>query len=156
MANTNFYSDIPFFGGISGVVGTLTANTPQLGTRICYDGKEYVYVYNGGNSQIGPKYGITPQTGCSSYTGTLTSVAYGAFHGVVVHATITTSAYGWVCSRGVVQVVCGSGTATGTPITVGADGVVATYVCGTTGKEIGWVVSASSGSTAQVTAYINC
>jgi hypothetical protein len=156
MANTNYYSDIPFFGGISQVVSTLTANTPQLGTRITYDGKQYVYVYNGGNSQINPGYGICPQSGCTSYTGTITSVAYGLFHGVVQHSTLTTSTYGWVQYKGIAQVHIGSSTAQGTAITVGADGVFATYVCGTTGKECGWVVSASSGSTAQVTAYIAC
>ena len=143
------------FGGISGVTATRGSGDPQIGARVIYNSREFVYVHNAGDRDIPPSYGITPQTACSSYSGTLSSAAYGQMFGVVVHATLTTGTYGWVCNRGVVQVRIGSAAVDGNFISVGANGVFATYVCGTTGKEVGFIVSASSGSTAMATAYVN-
>ena len=150
-----FYSNTPvIFEGISGVVTTLVSKSPQIGSRVNYEGNDYVYVYNGGNSEISKGYGICPQTAATGFTGTITSVAKDPFLGVVVHATLPTASWGWVCNKGIVPVAIASAAAVGTAFSVSADGVFATYVCGTTGKEVGKILTASSGSTAIATAYI--
>jgi len=151
------YSATPvIFGGISNVVTTRASKDPEPGQRCIYGNVEYVYVYNGGNSDIPPTYGVAPQTAASGYTGTLTTVAYDTILGVCQHTTITTGAYGWVACKGVVHVYTSAAISTGAKLTVGADGYFGTYVCGTTGKEIGKVLVASSAATTvTATAYIS-
>jgi hypothetical protein len=63
---------------------------------------QWKYVYNGGNSQINPTNGCAILSGASgAYTCTLSSIAsYGMMIGLCVHATITTSSYGWVLKEG--------------------------------------------------------
>jgi hypothetical protein len=76
--------------------------------------------------------------------------------GVCQHTTIATSAYGWVAYRGVVNVFASAAIAAGAFATVGANGYFATYVCGTTGKEIGKFLTAVSAATNVTgTAYIS-
>lgn len=150
------YSATPvFFGGISSVVSARVSSSPQVGDKITYDGIDYVYIYNAGTTQISKGNLCVPATATAGYSCTVSSAVYGIPVGVCVHATLTTNTYGWVATKGTMQVVAGSACAQGTAICVGSNGAFATYVCGTTGKEYGYTTSASSGSTGMVTAYIS-
>lgn len=150
-----FYSNTPIlFGGISNVTAT-RGKDPEVGTRVCYNGVDYVFIYNAGATQISKGQVCVPATGTAGYSCTVSSAVYGIPVGVCVHATLTAATYGWVAYRGTVEVNAPSACAQGTAICVGSNGAVATYVCGTTGKEYGYTTSASSGSTAMVTAYIS-
>jgi hypothetical protein len=151
------YSAAPIIcEGISSVVATRTSKSPEPGQRIVYNGVEYVYIYNGGTTDLPPTYGIAPQTACSGYTGTISTAAYDTILGVCQHTTITAGAYGWVACKGVVRVFTSAAISTGAFLTVGANGYFGTYVCGTTGKEIGKVLVASSAATnVTATAYIS-
>jgi len=152
----SFYSNTPIlFGGISGVTAT-RGKDPEPGTRIIYAGKEYVYVYNAGTTQISKGNVAVIATSTTGYSCTVSSAVFGIPVGVCVHATLTTATYGWLAFRGTVEVSAPSACVQGSAIGVGANGAVATYLCGTTGKEFGYTVSAGSGSTAMVTAYISC
>ena len=138
------------FGGISGVVTTLTGKYPQVGTTVNYEGTDYVYVYNGGDQPIYPGMGIVAQTAAAGYTGTVSSVTYDRIFGVVVHTTMLTSTHGWVAYRGLVSLYTSAAIDTGAFVTVAADGMFATYICHSatgTGKEIGKVLVASSAAT---------
>jgi hypothetical protein len=153
------YSNTPvFFGGISGVVTTLVANSPSLGDRILYGQREYVYVHNSGNSDIPPTYAIVPATGATGYSGTISSVARDPMFGVVVHATLPTGAYGWVCYRGSnVRVGVASAIATGAQVALSTARSFVTWTTMTTdGVPVGKVLVASSGSTAVADVYLNC
>jgi hypothetical protein len=154
----SFYSAAPvIFGGISSVTATRGSKDPEPGQRCTYANVDYVYIYNGGASDIPPTYGCVPQTAASGYTATLTSVAKDTLLGVCQHTTIPASSYGWVANRGVVRVFTSAAISTGAFLTVSTDGYFATYVCGTTGKEIGKVLVASSAATnVTATAYISC
>lgn len=104
---------------------TTLTNSVELGTSIEYEGRAYVYVYNGGNSQALPGHGVTV-SGVSGYTVTISSTSMiDAFVGVVHHATIATAYYGWVVTRGntKVRATTNSGLAAGDIINAGADGV---------------------------------
>jgi len=152
---SNFYSEAPVvFSSVSAVTATRGSNDPQIGARMVHSSKEYVYIYNAGASDIYPRYGVAPKTACTSYSGTLSSAAYGKLFGVVVHTTIPAASYGWVCYRGVVPLATTSASiAVKAFVCVDADGTFSTYVCGTTGKEIGQVTVAGAAGT--ITAYIN-
>ena len=146
-----------FFGGISGVVTTLVANSPELGARVQYGQRDYVYVHNAGNSDIPPTYAIVPATSATGYSGTITSVARDPMFGVVVHATLTTGAYGWVCYRGPnVRVCVASAIVTGAQIALSTVGSFVTWTTMTTdGVPVGKVLVASSGSTAVADVYLS-
>ena len=138
------------FGGISGVVTALTSNSPQVGTKVNYEGTEYIYVYNGGDRPIYPGMGIVGQAAAEGYTGTVSSITYDRIFGVVVHTTMLTSTHGWVAFRGFVSLYTSAAIATGAFVTVAADGMFSTYTCHSaagTGKEIGKVLVASSAAT---------
>jgi hypothetical protein len=117
---------------------------------------DYVYIYNSGGTQLSKGQVCVPATATTGYSVTVSSAVYGIPVGVCVHATIAAASYGWVAYRGTVEVNAPSACAQGSSIGTGANGAVATYLCGTTGKEWGYTVSAGSGSTAMVTAYISC
>ena len=152
----SFYSNTPImFGGISGVTAT-RGNDPEPGARINYAGREFVYVYNAGGTAIAPGKCCVPATSTTGYSCTVSSAVYGIPVGVCVHASIPAASYGWVCYRGTCEVSVPSACAQGSALCVGSNGALATYACGTTGKEFGYTTSASSGSTGMVTAYISC
>lgn len=151
----SFYSDTPImFGGISGTTAT-RGKDPEPGTRVNYAGREFVYIYNAGGTAVAPGKLVVAATGTAGYSCTVSAATYGIPVGVCVHATIAAASYGWVCYRGTCEVAIPSACAQGTVIAVNTNGVFATYICGTTGKEVGYMVSASSGSTALATAYIS-
>lgn len=116
---------------LSAVTGTPGRQAPSLGTRLWADGKEWIYVYNEGTSQASPGYGLTVNavSGCvSPYSCTVSSNSGSPLVGVVVHATLTTATYGWVCSKGVVPAMPGSSYAVGIPLALDLNGVFVTAI----------------------------
>lgn len=115
------------FGSVSMVTATRGVNDPEVGT-IVYDGDEkYMFVYNAGNSQVSPGYGVTVSavTGYSVTVSTTTMIDHVV--GVCKHATLTTGTYGYVLLQGfgTAKMPANSGCAAGQLLTVGADGVFA-------------------------------
>lgn len=95
-----------FLNSISPVINesvsnvTLT-NSVVPGSRLSdSSGNQYIYVYNGGNSQISQGQGCVV-SGLSGYTVTVSSTT-GAdlMIGIARNATINTAAYGWVMVEG--------------------------------------------------------
>ena len=117
---------------------TLTPSV-SLGTRRFYNGVDYVYCYNQGNSQISPGYGAIASL-CSGYSVTVSSVTGDMCFGVVHNATATTSTYFWLAQRGFVSVevgdtVIGNHTAaTGMPIALMSLGKFYAVTSGATGN----------------------
>lgn len=86
------------FESVSNVTAT---NSVDLGTRVRVGAREFVYVYNGSDTQISIGEGAIMQTGTSGFTvcvSSVTNVDY--FAGVVYHTTMTTNTYGWLLVRG--------------------------------------------------------
>ena len=94
-----------FTESVSAVTSTKPAGI-ALGTiryeSLSGENCKWRYVYNGGNSAIAPTYGVTLLSGgVGGYTMTLSSIASTTVgQGLVVHATIGTSQYGWVLTEG--------------------------------------------------------
>lgn len=103
-----FHSEGPVLvESISNVTATRGARDPELGTRVIKNDKTYLYVYNAGNSQVPPSYGVVQAggSGTSGYSVTISSVTGADFLlGVVEHATLTTGTYGWIVQKGLVDV----------------------------------------------------
>ena len=95
---------------------SLTTTVAQftLGSRVIYDGNEYVYVYNGAaNSKITtgqPAVMDIAQSLSSGYTVTVTNAASqaGVFAGVA-QQTFNTGTYGWIMTRGLSLVALDAG-----------------------------------------------
>lgn len=93
-----------FESSVSAVVAT---NTIQLGTKRYQDGREYMYVYNRSVSTalVGramARVGSTVPSSTSGFSGVIsTATNVNDILGVVVHANIPPSYYGWVCTKGV-------------------------------------------------------
>jgi len=146
------------FESVSAVTAT---NTVELGTRRTVSGNEYVYVYNDGGSDINPGYAAVPAAGTTSYSCTVSATTSADIvFGVCKHTTLTTATYGWLLTRGYVNIEtnAASGTVTtGTLIEVGANGDFSP-VSNTTGnlspavgKALDTIVTGASGS-----AYVSC
>lgn len=150
------------FGSLSMVTGTLGPKDPELGTRVIANGLEYVFVYNEADTQAVPGMGLVTNAGATSaYSATISSTTSADFClGVVRHATLTTTTYGWVVVRGVTPVKAGatSGTiTTGKAFEMAANGLF-TPVSNTTGnlspaigKALNTIVSSANGD-----AFISC
>ena len=115
---------------ISAVVSaaTRTSKHPKLGERITVAGNKYIYVYNGGNSQISKGYAAVAMVGCTEFTCTVSSVSGDVPLGVCKHATLTTDTYGWLLTRGYGVAFAGADIGTDLPITLDVNGTVITGV----------------------------
>ncbi len=95
------------FNSISMVTATLGTKDPQVGDVCRIGAEEYIFVYNGGNSDLPPGKCATV-TGVSGYTVTVSSVGASLGNdyivGVCKHATLTTATYGWLVTRGFVPI----------------------------------------------------
>lgn len=104
---------------------TMTTLTPSvdLGTRRVENGKEYIYVYNGGGASVTSGYGVTV-SGFSGFTVTVSSVTQVNHFVGVAPVTFATAVYGWVQTKGFAQVVMGadSSAAVSDPMRASADG----------------------------------
>lgn len=119
-------SDPVIFLGVSATTDSLGANDQAPGYRVSYEGREYVLVYNDGNSEIYPGYGVVPQSGATQMSVTVSAVTSAdAVVGVVRNTTIATGYYGWAVSRGItpLELNATSGTvAAGDLAEIGANG----------------------------------
>lgn len=111
------------FGSVSMVTTSLGPNDPKVGDRTRSGDEEYLFVYNTGGEQISPSYGVIV-SGVTGYSVSISSVGRADFCvGVCKNATITTGAYGWVVTKGFVDVECGDDAiAKGDLIAISADG----------------------------------
>lgn len=135
----SFYGVGPVrFGSISMVTATRGANDPDVGTRIYDNGREYVFAYNDGNSQISVGKGAVLQSGATGMSVTVSSVTSADMPvGVCYHATLTTGTYGWLLTRGIGKIQAGatSGTFAAQQLADIADNGFWTPVSNTTGNK---------------------
>ena len=157
MAN---YANEPLrFGSVSMVTLTLGTNDPELGARTTDSSGEYIFVYNAGNSII-DKGMAAVLSGVSGYSVTVSATTSNDFVvGVCKHGSLATAAYGWLLTRGFVEVEMDgtSGTVSKGGLIEISDAGVWSPVSNTTGnkapaqgKMMEAVVSGASG-----TAYIS-
>lgn len=131
------------WAGFNESVSAVTA-TPSVepGVRQWSGSKEYVYMYNGGG-EAAPKR-VVHVTGTSGYTFVVTFATGAAIHaspfGVVQNATIPAGSYGWVATRGHVDLY-NDGTASvaaGDIIICGTNGVVHQATAATVITQVVW------------------
>lgn len=91
----------PVLGNGETVSAVTLSNSVVLGSKVTdANGYEYIYVYNGGNSQISQGQAAVI-SGLSGYTVTVSSTTGADLPiGVARNATINTAAYGWLMYRG--------------------------------------------------------
>lgn len=103
---------------VSGTVATLPVGRTLGDTRVD-GGVVYRLVYNAGNSQIPPGYAVCRSGTYNSCTiSTVTESSQGNL-GVVQHATIATSYYGWIAVKGFPVSLIASNISLATGATVG-------------------------------------
>jgi hypothetical protein len=155
---TNYANNQVNFQAVSNVTASLGANDPEPGYRVTVGDEDYVFVYNAGNSQINPTYGAV-MSAVSGYSVTVSSTTSVDFLvGVCKHATLTTGTYGWLVTKGFVQVEmeADNSAAAGEILALAADGEFALksnstgYPTPAVGKTMEAIASAGSG-----TAYIS-
>lgn len=158
MAAMTFYSGDPVMEeGVSQVTAT---NSVQLGTRVMYQGEEYVYCYNAGGSTASQKMVVKVITAASGYSVAATSLTdvFSPAVGVVKHADIAAASYGWILTKGFATVLPVS-TTTGdyVPLACGASGSVVAWAAtgATQGIQIGVALNANTGVAGNIYAYIN-
>ena len=149
------------FGGVSMVTASLGANDPQPGAIKVEGGREYIFVYNDGGSDINPGYGAVLVADATVMSCTVSAVTSAdAVMGVCRHATLTTATYGWLVRRGItnVEMNATSGTVSALgliEIAANGDFSPASLTTGNLapacGKALEAIVSSASGS-----AYISC
>lgn len=139
-----------YFESVSAVTATPTVDP---GTVRREGDEQYVYVYNAGNSQIPPSYGVVMSlvTGYSVTLSSTTSVDL--CFGLVKHATLTTGTYGWVMTRGFapIEMQANNSAAAGQLVCLAADGEFALksnstgYPSPAVGKTMEAIASGASG-----------
>ena len=145
------------FDSATFTTASLGDNDPQVGERAFIAGTDYVFCYNEGGSVIAAGFGAVPNGGMSVMSVTVSAATSDdAVCGVAV-VSIAASSYGWLATRGVVNVEAGETMVTGELIEVAANGDFAP-VSNTTGnaapavgKALDTIATDASGS-----AYINC
>lgn len=153
MSNMGVFSSVgPIqMESVSNVTAT---NSVQLGTRITYQGEDYVYCYNAGNSSAPAGFGMII-SGLSGNSVTVSSTAETDIpHCFVKHATAATATYFWGLVRGVVQAQVNSTMATGVPIILGTNGQVQSYATGT--QSFPAVIIGRTLSSATATSFALC
>lgn len=112
--------------GYEETVSHVTAtNSVRLGDRRYHDGEEYIYCYNAGTATGTTNKGVTPVTGMTNYSFTISSNTdvCNPLLGVIKHADIPASSYGWVMCKGYASLtVVSATTADKLPIALGKDG----------------------------------
>lgn len=152
----SFYAQPVYMESVSAV--TLT-NSVQLGSVRVENGEEYLYVYNDGGASAMAGFAVVPQSGCSGYSVTVTSVTGNDMAlGFVKHATLVTAAYGWVMAKGYLSVTNGmvsTAIASGAMLTLGANGAVVEHTGAMTAPIIGRAFAAT-GSAGVAKAFVRC
>jgi hypothetical protein len=149
------------FGSVSMVTSSLGKNDPEIGTRAKVGNNEYLFIYNTGASSAPVGRAMT-LSGVTGYSATVSSVIdKDHIIGVVYHAAIPASSYGWLLTRGIGTIATSTSVAlvTGVVATVQADGYWDNLVTSNSTTSVYTncrakvLVSASSASTG--TAYIS-
>lgn len=136
-------------------VSAVTAtNSVEVGTERRVGDECYIYVYNAGNSQIPPSYGAV-LSAVSGYSVTISSTtSVDLLVGVCKHATLTTGTYGWLLTKGFVEVEmeADNSAAAGQILALAADGEFALksnstgYPTPAVGKTMAAIASGASGT----------
>ena len=117
---------------VSSVTATPSRN---LGDRVTVGGEEYVYAFNAGTGTLSKGFVAKLITGSSGYSvaATAQTDVFNLAVGVVKHADIAASSYGWLLVRGYASL---------TPVTAltSADAVVP-LACGASGSVIQWAAT---------------
>lgn len=135
---------------------SLGDNDPEPGERAFINGTEYVFAYNEGGTVIAAGYGAVPNAGMSVMSVTVSAATSDDTVVGVAVVSIAAASYGWLATRGVVNVEAGETMTTGERIEVAANGDFAP-VSNTTGngptlgKALDTIATDASGSV-----YINC
>ena len=109
------------FSPISNVTAT-PGSSDKLGERTFHNSVEYVYVYSSDAASVGHAVCMTGTTGYTVSVGTVTQFDIPV--GWVQHATLTTGTYGWVATKGVInmQMSAAVSVAIGGLVVAGANG----------------------------------
>lgn len=141
--------DPVLFESVSAVTSTPTVD---LGTKVTYDGKKYVYVQ--AKTAITAGYGVMPYGNALSYritnAGTLTGTSNTVFAGLVEHTTFSTDSYGWLLVEGAGTFATAGATVTATAqkVSLTDDGKITTWVeSATTGALAGYLLSTGAVAT---------
>jgi hypothetical protein len=167
MANVNQNGAAGYTESVSAVTAT---NTVSIGTRRYEGGREWLYVYNGNTEQWVPGRGVRLASGATGYTGDIAIPAATTFSaavclGVVVNATITTGAYGWIARQGFVQLENFGATSIGAgePVVLHTSGTFTRYSAPTDNAKysLDWgfgkaCEAQATTTTGSFTAYISC
>lgn len=137
-------------------VSAVTAtNSVDVGTRRVWNGEEYVYYYNAGNSQISVGFGATVSA-VSGYSVTVSSTSGQHAVGFCKHATLTTATYGWLLKVGFLDGLTNGMASTaltaGDSLQLAADGKVCK---GETGPFVAQAMKATA-SAGSMSAFIKC
>jgi hypothetical protein len=140
-----------------------------IGTTRFDNGREWIYVYQGGADDVSPGYAVRLASGSTGYTVNAdgipdpSTVSAGCAFGVVQNATLLAANYGWVCRRGFGQVMADGNTsiAKGWHLHVTVSGCVdrATAATGnytTMTRQFYACEDQDTTTTGSFTAYINC
>lgn len=155
---SNFYAQPMYNEPISAVTAT---NSVLLGSVRMEGGEEYLYVYNdGASAQASIGRAVGPQSGSSGYSVTVSSVVgvFGAM-GVVKHATLTTSTYGWILTKGYVSTLTNGMASTaivsGSVLSVGDNGAFVAATGAQTCAVQGYAINAT-GSAGVFAGFLRC
>jgi len=146
------------FAGVSMVTASLGTNDPEVGARTIHNGEEYVFVYNTGSStaNIGHCCIVSAVSGYSVTVSSVTNVDFAI--GVVKHSGLATGEYGWLMTRGFMEIEMSPNNSctTAQMLNLGPDGGFA-QVSNTTGQASPYIAKAMHGvdSGASVTAYVS-
>lgn len=144
-------------------VSAVTA-TPsiELGTERWENGRKYVYMYNKATSTATVGLGVV-YSAASGYSVTISSVAGEYCAGVVREADIDPAYYGWIVTKGHVDVLAASAVALGNKLSMETDGYFTSQQDGTASGwtgfgAVGWqgVCTANTAATATMGAFIVC
>jgi hypothetical protein len=147
------YSDL-FEESVSAVTAT---NSVSLGMRRHYNGRDYVYMYNGTNGTIATGYGVMMSAN-SNYTVAVTSVTGDVCAAVVHNTAVPTGNYFWGMVRGNGKVVMGDLVVTkdsaqlGALLAYGTDGTFWPIVSGSAGTGTTWSAFAPVAVTTEIIA----
>jgi hypothetical protein len=112
-----------------------------LGTRVWYNGCEYVYAYNGTGTAIPQGTLVNLASNTSGYTINFPPTALvGIPYGVNRNTAVSGTQYFWVCQRGY-SPLCGSETTMvpGSLLRIGTSGLMTTYTIATAMTNTYWL-----------------
>lgn len=149
---------IGIFTPISSTTLTLGPNDAEVGTKITKGGEDYILAYNKGTSTANIGYGVI-LTAATSYSFSVSSLTQAGYcFGVVKHVQINPLEYGWLLTRGFVDMkngMAGTAPAKGDLVDLSLDGGFAFHTATALSIPFGTVMSAgASGGTGASLSYL--